>query len=58
MMAKPKTRSETEANARDNAEVEAARADVDVGRTVSYQQVRKWLLSWGAKKELPRPRWK
>ena len=58
MTTKPTARQETESNARDNAEVEAARADVDAGRTVSYQQVRKWLLSWGAKKELPRPRWK
>jgi len=39
----------------DIAEIEAARAEVDAGKTVSYGRVRRWLQSWGTKKELPRP---
>ena len=38
--------------------VEEAQAEVDSGRTVAYEKVRRWLLSWGTGKELPRPRWK
>ncbi len=38
--------------------VKAAQAEVDAGRTVSYAKVRRWLLSWGTKKELPPPRCK
>jgi hypothetical protein len=40
------------------AAVEEARAEVDSGKTVSYERVRRWLLSWGTEKELPRPRCK
>jgi hypothetical protein len=40
------------------AAIEEARAEVDAGKTVPYEQVRRWLLSWGTKKELPRPRCK
>ena len=40
------------------AEVAEAQADVDAGRTVSYEKVRRWLLSWGTGKELARPRCK
>jgi predicted transcriptional regulator len=40
------------------AEVNAARLDVDAGRTVPYEQVRRWLQSWGTENELPRPRCK
>jgi len=36
--------------------VEKARNGADAGRTVPYEQVRRWLLSWGRKKELPRPK--
>jgi predicted transcriptional regulator len=38
--------------------VEAAQAEVDAGKTVPYEKVRRWLLSWGTKKELPPPRCK
>jgi predicted transcriptional regulator len=30
-------------------------ASLDAGRSVSYEDVRRWLLSWGAKDELPPP---
>jgi predicted transcriptional regulator len=40
------------------AAIEQARADVDAGKTVAYEEVRRWLLSWGTEKELPRPRCK
>ena len=40
------------------AAIDEARADVDAGKTVPYEEVRRWLLSWGTKKELPRPRCK
>ena len=39
-------------------DIEEARAEVDAGRTVSYERVRRWLLSWGTAKELPRPQCK
>lgn len=38
------------------AAVEEARAEVDAGTTVSYAEVRAWLLSWGGKNELPPPK--
>jgi predicted transcriptional regulator len=38
--------------------IEEAQAEVDAGKTVPYEKVRRWLLSWGTGKELPRPRWK
>ncbi len=40
------------------AAIDEARADVDAGKTVPYDEVRRWLLSWGTEKELPRPRCK
>ena len=59
MATKRKTNSENAAiDPDDLAAIEQARADVDNGRTVSYERVRRWLLSWGTDKELPRPRWK
>ena len=30
-------------------------ADRDAGRTVPYEDVRKWLLSWGTENERPKP---
>lgn len=30
-------------------------ADADAGRTVPYEDVRRWLLSWGTDSELPPP---
>ena len=40
------------------AAIDEARADVDAGKTVPCDEVRRWLLSWGTEKELPRPRCK
>jgi predicted transcriptional regulator len=40
------------------AAIEEARAQVDAGKTVSYEEVRRWLLSWGTETELPRPKCK
>jgi predicted transcriptional regulator len=30
-------------------------ASLDAGHTVPYQDVRRWLLSWGTENELPMP---
>jgi hypothetical protein len=30
-------------------------ASADAGKVVSYEDVRRWLLSWGTKDELPPP---
>jgi predicted transcriptional regulator len=40
------------------AAIDEARAQVDAGKTVPYEVVRRWLMSWGTEKELERPRWK
>jgi len=40
------------------AAVEEARAEVDAGKTIPYEEVRRWLLSWGTDNELPRARCK
>ena len=37
------------------AAVEAGLADVDSGRTVPHEDVRRWLLSWGTENELLPP---
>ncbi len=36
-------------------QVEDGLVDADAGRVVSYDEVRRWLLSWGTEKELPPP---
>lgn len=36
--------------------VEEGVASLDAGGTVSYDDVRQWLLSWGTEKELPKPK--
>ena len=38
------------------AAVAQAMADEDAGRTIPYEDVRRWLLSWGTDNELPPPR--
>jgi hypothetical protein len=38
--------------------IEEAQAEVDAGKTVPYEKVRRWLLSLGTGKRLPRPRCK
>ena len=35
--------------------VSAGQASLEVGRSAPYEQVRRWLLSWGTDKELPPP---
>jgi predicted transcriptional regulator len=35
--------------------VKAGKASLDQGRSIPYELVRPWLLSWGADKELPPP---
>jgi predicted transcriptional regulator len=39
-----------------DAAIEEGLADIKAGRTVPYEKVRKWLLSWGTDKELPPPK--
>jgi len=38
------------------AAVEDGLADADDGHTVPYEEVRRWLLSWGTENELPPPK--
>ena len=44
----------------DEAELEAATlrglADLEAGRVVSHEAVKRWLLSWGTDKPLPPPK--
>ena len=59
MVAKPKVKTEaSELDPAYVAAIEEARAEVDTGKTVPYDAVRRWLLSWGTDKELPRPKCK
>ena len=37
------------------AAVQEGIAAADAGRTVPYEDVRRWLLSWGTERELPPP---
>lgn len=37
------------------AAVKSGLASADAGRTVPYEDVRQWLLSWGTENELPKP---
>ncbi len=37
------------------AAVEQGRASLTAGRSIAYDPVRQWLLSWGTDKELPPP---
>jgi predicted transcriptional regulator len=37
------------------AAVNEGLADAKAGRVTPYEQVRRWLLSWGSDKELPPP---
>jgi predicted transcriptional regulator len=50
----------TQSMRQDNKEyleaVDEGLADVKAGRTVSYEKIRRWLLSWGSDKELPPPK--
>jgi predicted transcriptional regulator len=37
------------------ASVKRGLASADAGRTVPYEDVRRWILSWGTENELPKP---
>jgi len=37
------------------AAVDGGLADAEAGRTIPYEDVRRWLLSWGTENELPPP---
>lgn len=37
------------------AAVEAGQASLDSGRGIPYEDVRRWMLSWGTEKKLPPP---
>jgi predicted transcriptional regulator len=49
-----KTKPESE-DAEFLAAVEEGLADAKAGRSIPYEKVRRWLLSWGTDKELPPP---
>jgi predicted transcriptional regulator len=51
--AKPQSDTETEEYL---AAVDEGLADLKAGRTIPYEKVRRWLLSWGSDKELPPPK--
>ncbi len=57
-MAKPETLADhlSEEDAAFVAAVEEGIADADAGRTIPYEEVRRWLLSWGTENELPPPK--
>jgi predicted transcriptional regulator len=38
------------------AAVDEGLADAEAKRTVSFEKVRRWLLSWGSDQELPPPK--
>ena len=56
----PKPASAAERDSQERAEflaaVDEGIADAEAKRTVSFEKVRRWLLSWGSDKELPPPK--
>ena len=56
MATKPIPAAEIEDSAEYLAAVDKGLADAKAGRTVPYEKVRRWLLSWGSDKELPPPK--
>lgn len=56
----PKPASAVDKVAQDRTEylaaVDEGLADIKAGRTVPYEKIRRWLLSWGSDKELPPPK--
>ncbi len=56
-MAKPDPQSvEAKEDEALRAAVEAGKASLDAGKSVPYEDVRRWMLSWGTEKELPAPK--
>lgn len=55
-MAKPEPRiTETPETAALRTAVEAGLASLDAGKSVPYEQVRNWLLTWGSENESSAP---
>ena len=52
--AKTKPEAESE-DAEFLAAVEEGLADAKAGRSIPYEKIRRWLLSWGTENELPPP---
>ncbi len=52
----PAADRDTEDRAEYLAAVDEGLADAKAGRIVSYEKIRRWLLSWGNDKELPPPK--
>jgi predicted transcriptional regulator len=46
---------EDEAAAADAAAIAEGLADIEAGRVVSHDAMKRWLLSWGTSNELPPP---
>jgi len=46
----------TDDEAQLRAAVKQAATSLDAGRSVPYEDVRRWMLSWGTDKELPAPK--
>ena len=42
-------------NVPDEIAIAEAQADIAAGRVIPYEEVRRWLLSWGTDHELPPP---
>ena len=51
----PRFTTPAEEDAAFAAAVREGLASLDAGRNTPYEDVRRWLLSWGADKELPPP---
>jgi predicted transcriptional regulator len=55
-MAEPKpTKPDNDDSADFVAGVQEGLASLDKGRSIPYEKIRRWLLSWGTDKELPPP---
>jgi predicted transcriptional regulator len=55
-MAEPKpSMPPNEDDAAFTAAVEGGLTSLNAGRSLPYEEVRRWLLSWGTDKELPPP---
>lgn len=57
-MDKRLTRDQRDLSKTDDFEsaVRAGVAEADAGKVISYEKIRRWLLSWGSDKELPPPK--
>lgn len=48
--------SETSEEAALKAAVEQGIASLDAGHTIPYEEVRRWMLTWGTENEQPAPK--